>query len=637
MKTIISIAVLFISLPVFSQPPLKMNYQLVIRNSSNALVTNQQVGIKVSILQGSSTGVVAYAETYTPTTNANGLATFIIGDGTVVTANLANINWGNGPFFIKTEVDPTGGTNYTISATSQLLSVPYALYAGNLAYRGKTHLVLSGELTDAQAAAKIAAEAGPDTRFVWIENCRNLTTLNLPGLTNLVEVLIYNNKRLNTVSFPDLASIDMNMDIATNDSLANISFPTLATMGGSLGFTSNARLSSLNFPLLSSISVSLQYQLNNIASISFPSLQTISDDLYINNNTGLSGISFPILTQVGDNLTLSNNATLSSASFPALTTVHGKLYIDNEASLSSLSVTSLSTIKDIDIQDAGLTSLNFPALTTVTGTLSLNNLASLSSVSLAGLSVADYITIQTTGITSFSTPALTSVGHNIRFFNNALLVALSFPALINIGYQLYINNPLSSLSVPVLNSVVDVDITSATLTALSFPACTYSSRFYIHSCSALASFSVPLITTLSNGLILTGITSLTTLSLPQLGSVSALLNIGGSAQLTSISLPALTSVPGAVLIQTNTALTSVSFPLLNYLGASNTTASTFDVSSNKLPGSQVNALLSLLVNMTPQLTAKTIKLSQSPSAPPTAQGLTDKATLISRGNTVTTN
>jgi trimeric autotransporter adhesin len=116
---------------VFAQAPQKMSYQAVIRNASNTLVSNTAVRVRVSILQTTATGTVVYSETHQPTTNTNGLATFEIGGGTIVSGNFAIINWANGPYFIKTETDPTGGTNYTISGTNQLLSVPFALYAAN--------------------------------------------------------------------------------------------------------------------------------------------------------------------------------------------------------------------------------------------------------------------------------------------------------------------------------------------------------------------------------------------------------------------------------------------------------------------------------------------------------------------------
>jgi hypothetical protein len=132
MKKIITIcAALILAASVFAQAPQKMSYQAVIRNNQNALISNQAIGMRVSILQGSTIGTTVYVETHTPTTNVNGLASIEIGGGTIVNGTFAGISWSNGPFFVKTETDPTGGSNYSISGTSQLLSVPYALFAGS--------------------------------------------------------------------------------------------------------------------------------------------------------------------------------------------------------------------------------------------------------------------------------------------------------------------------------------------------------------------------------------------------------------------------------------------------------------------------------------------------------------------------
>jgi hypothetical protein len=117
----------FLTATVWAQSPNKMSYQAVIRNSSDALVTNTQIGLEVNIRQGTTSGTVVYTETQTPTTNANGLVSIEIGGG----SGFNTIDWANGPYFIETKTDPAGGTNYTITGTSQLLSVPYALYAAN--------------------------------------------------------------------------------------------------------------------------------------------------------------------------------------------------------------------------------------------------------------------------------------------------------------------------------------------------------------------------------------------------------------------------------------------------------------------------------------------------------------------------
>ena len=122
------VSVLLIS-GAFTQSPGKMSYQAVVRNSTNQMVINQTVGIKISILQGTVNGSAVYIETQTPTTNANGLVTLVIGGGTVISGTFSSIDWSVGPYFIKTETDPTGGISYTIEGTSQLVSVPYALFA----------------------------------------------------------------------------------------------------------------------------------------------------------------------------------------------------------------------------------------------------------------------------------------------------------------------------------------------------------------------------------------------------------------------------------------------------------------------------------------------------------------------------
>jgi hypothetical protein len=132
MKKLLAILLAFtIVTGAFSQAPEKMSYQAVIRNINNQLVVDQGIGIKISIYQNSPEGTLVYQEIYNPNpqTNANGLLSIEIGTGISLTGEFSEINWVDGPYFIKTETDPTGGTNYTITGSSQILSVPYALFA----------------------------------------------------------------------------------------------------------------------------------------------------------------------------------------------------------------------------------------------------------------------------------------------------------------------------------------------------------------------------------------------------------------------------------------------------------------------------------------------------------------------------
>ena len=123
------LAAVLITASGFAQAPEKMSYQAVVRDSDDNLIANQPVGMQISILQTSATGTAVYVETQTPATNVNGLVALEIGAGTVVSGDFTTIDWSADTYFIKTETDPTGGSSYSITGTSQLLSVPFALYA----------------------------------------------------------------------------------------------------------------------------------------------------------------------------------------------------------------------------------------------------------------------------------------------------------------------------------------------------------------------------------------------------------------------------------------------------------------------------------------------------------------------------
>ena len=128
-KFTIFLTLLLCATAILAQAPEKFTYQAVVRNASNQLVSSQAVGVRISILQGGINGNLTYMETQTAVTNANGLITLQIGGGNVLQGVFADIDWANGPYFLKSEIDPNGGTYYSVTSTQQLLSVPYALYA----------------------------------------------------------------------------------------------------------------------------------------------------------------------------------------------------------------------------------------------------------------------------------------------------------------------------------------------------------------------------------------------------------------------------------------------------------------------------------------------------------------------------
>jgi len=123
---------LLLGVAVSAQVTQSFRYQAVARDGAGNILAGKDVSFRISILQGSASGSTAYSETHSGTTNAFGLINLEIGHGVAITESFAAINWGSGDYFMKVEMDPNGGSSYQWMGTSQLLSVPYALYAKNV-------------------------------------------------------------------------------------------------------------------------------------------------------------------------------------------------------------------------------------------------------------------------------------------------------------------------------------------------------------------------------------------------------------------------------------------------------------------------------------------------------------------------
>ena len=111
------------------QVPQRLMHQSVLRNNQGQLVANQNVSVRISILQGSAVGSAVYSELHQVQTNANGLMTLKVGDGQAVLGQFGQISWALGPYFLQTEVDIAGGSQYGLTQTTELMSVPFALLA----------------------------------------------------------------------------------------------------------------------------------------------------------------------------------------------------------------------------------------------------------------------------------------------------------------------------------------------------------------------------------------------------------------------------------------------------------------------------------------------------------------------------
>ena len=140
MKKLFTLLALVITTVIFAQAPQGFNYQATVRNSSGALIVNQNVNFKFNVMLNSPTSLPVFSETHMAPTDDIGQVNLVIGQGTATVGNFSTINWGTGNYYLGIELNT--GSGYVAMGTTQLLSVPYALYA-NKTKESKTFIYLS--------------------------------------------------------------------------------------------------------------------------------------------------------------------------------------------------------------------------------------------------------------------------------------------------------------------------------------------------------------------------------------------------------------------------------------------------------------------------------------------------------------
>lgn len=371
---------------IWAQGPEAFSYQAVLRDSNDQLVINTQVGMKISILQGAADGTSVYTETQTPTSNANGLISIETGKGTS-SDDFSAIDWSTGTYFIKTEVDLTGGTDYTITGTSQLLSVPFALYAsvsdsvvresqilaiegntlsisdgnsvelpdGESQDGGKDFVLFTGDISDSEAAQKVIDEVGVNTRYIYVEYTTQLTSLDLSGARNIIELMVMHNSELTDIQANTIESC-YKFHCERNSLLTTISLNSL-TYTRDLVMAGCDILTTVSVPILEASRVFAVEECYAIQSIQIPNL------------TSTYHLQF-------------RDCSVTSLSAPSLEFCQ-YLRFDDCSSLSSLDISNLRTVLEMNVTGTMLSSIDLSNLTTADQIRI--NLNSLTSIALSNL------------------------------------------------------------------------------------------------------------------------------------------------------------------------------------------------------------------------------------------------------------
>ena len=426
MKKIFTLlAAIFITASVFAQTPEKMSYQAVVRNGTDALIKNTQVGMQISILQGSITGTPVYEETQTPTTNANGLVSIEIGSGTVVSGTFSTIDWSNGPYFIKTETDPTGGTSYTISGTSQLMSVPYALHA-------KTAESISGGIneTDPVFGASIANGITAVDTAHWSNHTVDTDThIDSAGINALGYVAgahtIDTDTHIDSTGINALGYVAGAHTIDTDTHIDSTGINAFGYVAGAHTIDTDTHIDSTGINALGYVAGAHTIDTDtHIDSTGINTLGYVAGAHTIDTDTHIDSTGINALGYVAGAHTINTDTQLDSAGINALGYVAGAHTVDTDTHLDSAGVNALGYVAgahtidtDTHIDSTGIAALGFVTSTEVDG--SETKLTAGDNISLTGIGTTSnpYVINGITSMTQVQRDSLTVV-EGLIVYNN---------------------------------------------------------------------------------------------------------------------------------------------------------------------------------------------------------------------------
>lgn len=387
--------VLFTSIS-FAQSPEAIKYQAVARDVNGDVYANTNVSMRISVLETSTTGPAVYVETHSATSNDYGLINLEIGTGTPVTGTFAAIDWGSDLHYVKVEIDPAGGNNYEVMGTSQMLSVPYALYAESA---GNT------DDADSDPTNELITNAQLNGAGLEIEEAGNVQTVDLSSLINdndanpgneLINNVSYQN---DTITITE-AGIDHVIDLTglqDNDSDSTNEIQDLQLSGNILTITDNSSATAIDLsPYLDntdqqSLSIS---NTGTVFTVSIANGNSISFDVADNDNDPTNEIQS--LSKTGNQISLSNgggtvtddvddadndpaNESLTNATLNAT-----DLEITESGNLTTVDLSSLVDDADADPSNESVTNFVLNG-----NTLELTESGNLNTVDLSSLADAD--------------------------------------------------------------------------------------------------------------------------------------------------------------------------------------------------------------------------------------------------------
>ncbi|SEF51150.1 beta strand repeat-containing protein [Flavobacterium urumqiense] len=596
MKKLLLLLLLIQSTILIAQAPQGFNYQATVRNGSGGLITNQNVNFKFNVMQNTPTSVPVFSETHFAPTDDLGAVNLVIGKGTATTGTFPNIDWGNGNYYLGIELNT--GSGYVAMGTTQLLSVPYALYAKS-----------SGTNATVGAISAISTVNGASITSGEL-NLSPADATNGGIITTGIQ----------TIAGAKTFSSDLNVNGATvgkgtGNNIYNTAIGTNSLASNTTGQWNTANgytALKANTTGSSNTAIGLQALLKNTIG---NDNNAIGDNALYNNTTGNDNIAIGV-SSLQSNTTGDTNIAIGTTSLTKNTTgfqniANGGFSLNNNTTGSNNIANGVSSLSK-NTTGSNNTAIGAQALSanilgngnTAIGYWA-NTIGDLTNATAIGngakVSTSNTIQLGDTNVTSVSTSGNYTGKAFVKTGGTASQYLMADGSVSDTGA---VSQNKGKPSIMISGKITDAQ--AAAQIAAEFGP--HTENIFINNTTGLTYIDLSMIVKLIE------------------------LRISNNMNLTRINLKYLSETYGTCLVGTNPLLSTIDLPALTSIGS----GSEFIFSNNALPSSFINTFLNRLLNVTPTSGKYIILNQQNPPAPPTGQGIIDLATLKSAGNSVYT-